>query len=289
MKPIKISEPVSKKRGLGLGLSQLLSDIKTIKDKDNDKLLLQHLPISLLKPGKYQPRRNINKDELADLANSIRTQGIIQPIIVRPMMNGDYEIIAGERRWRAAQLAKLQEVPVVVREIPDEQVIALSLIENIQREDLNAIDTAVGLQRLINEFNMTHESAAIAVGKSRTAVTNLLRLLDLSEEIQKLVQHKQVEMGHARALLSLDPPKQLVVANAIISKNLSVRATEVLVRQLQEPRITTKTTIDPNIERFQEQIADKLAASVKIYPAKKGKGKMIIKYDNLDNILKYFN
>ena len=282
---------MSKKRGLGSGLSELLSDIKTVNTGgQNNRHGLRNLSIDLLKPGKYQPRRDMDKEALAELADSIRAQGIIQPIIVRPIAGGNYEIIAGERRWRGAQLAKLQEVPVVVREISNEQVIAISLIENIQREDLNAIDTAVSLQRLIAEFSMTHESAASAIGKSRVAVTNLLRLLDLSEEIKEMIQQKLLEMGHGRALLSLDSAKRAVAAKIIISKKLSVRATEILVRQLQKPKSTIKILTDPNTTQLQKQISDKLAAAVNIYHTKKGKGKIVIKYnslDELDGILKH--
>ena len=275
---------MSKKRSLGSGLSELLSDIKTVNTStQNNKHGLRNLSIDLLKPGKYQPRRDMDKETLAELADSIRTQGIIQPIIVRPI-SGAYEIIAGERRWRAAQLAKLQEVPVVVREIPDEQVIAISLIENIQREDLNVIDTAISLQRLIAEFSMTHESAASAIGKSRTAVTNLLRLLDLSEEIKEMIQQRLLEMGHARALLALDSAKRAVAAKIIVSKKLSVRATEILVRQLQKPQGRTKALTDPDTIQLQKQLADKLAATVNIYHTKKGKGKIVIKYNNLDEL-----
>ena len=274
-----------KKRGLGFGLSGLLSDINSINSCDkNHKASLRHLSVDLLKPGKYQPRRDMDKNALSELADSIRTQGIIQPIIVRSITNSHYEIIAGERRWRAAQLAHLHEVPVVIREISDEQAIALSLIENIQREDLNAIDTAVGLQRLIDEFSMTHESAASAVGKSRTTITNLLRLLELPEEVKRMVQHNQLEMGHARALLTLEMSKQLVAANIIFSKRLSVRAAEILVRQLQQPQAVTRISSNPDMMQLQKNIADKLAASVNIFHSKTGKGKIIIKYNNLSEL-----
>lgn len=276
---------MAKKSGLGLGLSELLSDIKTITgDSQAHKTALRHLPIDLLRPGKYQPRRAMNKEALAELADSIRSQGIVQPIIVRPVGEGNYEIIAGERRWRAAQLANLHEVPVVIREMPDKQAIALSLIENIQREDLNAIDTAVSLQKLIEEFEMTHESAAVAVGKSRATVTNLLRLLELPEEIKDLVQQGQLEMGHARALLSLEQAKQLMAAKIIVTKKLSVRAAEVLVKQLQNPQSSVKKSHDPDTLQLQKQIADKLAAAVKISHTKKGSGKIVIKYNNLDEL-----
>jgi ParB family chromosome partitioning protein len=271
---------MNKKRGLGLGLTALLSDIKTV----NVDGQLRHLPVDVLQPGKYQPRRGINKEALAELADSIRKQGIIQPVIVRTLTAGKYEIIAGERRWRAAQLAKLHEIPVIVRDISDEQAIALSLIENIQREDLSAIDTAMSLQRLINEFSITHENAAAIVGKSRTTVTNLLRLLELPEEIKNMIQLGELEMGHARALLTLDLTKQLTAAKIIVMRGLSTRGAESLVRQLQKPRVTTKRSVDPNTIHLQKQIADKLAAPVSIQHAKNGRGKIIIQYNSLDEL-----
>lgn len=278
---------MAKKRGLSVGLSELLSDIKLINANDSsqeNKAALRHMPIDLLQPGKYQPRRAMDKEALIELADSIRSQGIVQPIIARPIGGGKYEIIAGERRWRAAQLAKLHEVPVVIREMVDKQAIALSLIENIQREDLNAIDTAMSLQKLIEEFDMTHESAASAVGKSRTTVTNLLRLLELPEEIKMMLQQSQLEMGHARALLTLVAAKQLMAAKTIVTKKLSVRAAEALVKQLQQPHSITKKINDPNTMELQKQLADKLAAAVKISHTKKGSGKIVIKYNNLDEL-----
>lgn len=277
---------MSKKRGLSLGLSELLSDIKAIDaaDNQNNKTALRQLAVDLLQPGKYQPRRDMNREALVELAESIKAQGIVQPIIVRPVGGGKYEIIAGERRWRAAQLAKLHEVPVVIREMDDKQAIALSLIENIQREDLNAIDTAISLQKLIDEFDMTHESAALTVGKSRATVTNLLRLLELPDELKKMLQHSQLEMGHARALLALEKARQLMAAKIIVAKKLSVRAAEVLVKQLQKPQVSAKKHHDPDTMQLQKQIADKLAAAVKISHNKKGSGKIVIKYNNLDEL-----
>ncbi|MBU0743988.1 MAG: ParB/RepB/Spo0J family partition protein [Gammaproteobacteria bacterium] len=276
---------MSKKSGLGIGLSAILSDTKTISiSSHSNKTSLKTLAIDLLKPGKYQPRRDMNKESLTELADSIRAQGIIQPLIVRPITGNNYEIIAGERRWRAAQLANLHDVPVVMKEIPDNQVIALSLIENIQREDLNALDTALSLQRLISEFDVTHENAALAIGKSRTAVTNLLRLLGLPDEIKNMMQESLLEMGHARALLALDLEKQLIAAKIIITKSLSVRASEMLVKQLQKARKTSQKTFDPNTKQLQKNLSDKLATSVSILHTKKGKGKIIIKYNTLDEL-----
>lgn len=284
---------MAKKGGLGLGLSELLSDIKSVDSSDdqkNGKSALRSLAIDRLKPGKYQPRRDMDQEALAELADSIRIQGVIQPIMVRPTLDGSYEIIAGERRWRAAQLANLHEVPVVIREIPDKQVIALSLIENIQREDLNAIEIALSLQRLIDEFSMTHENAALAIGRSRTAVSNLLRLLELPVEIKNMLQQRLLDMGHARALLVLSSAKQIAAAKIVIAKKLSVRATETLVNQLQQPKSTAKSFIDPNTTQVQKWLADRLATSVKIHHTKKGQGKVVIKYnslDELDGILKH--
>lgn len=278
-----------KKSTLGTGLGELLSDIKIASVSDT-KGVLKHLAVDRLVPGKYQPRRDMNQETLAELAASIRTEGIIQPLIVRPIPGSNYEIIAGERRWRAAQLAQLHEVPVVIRELQDKQAVALSLIENIQREDLNAIDTALSLKRLIDEFAMTHENAALAIGKSRVVVTNLLRLLGLSEEIKKMIQQGLLEMGHARAILALDVAKQLVAARMIAEKKLSVRASEVLVRQLQKPQVLRQRLVDVNTKQLQKQLANKLAAAVSIVHTKQGSGKIIIKYttlDELDGILKH--
>jgi ParB family transcriptional regulator, chromosome partitioning protein len=286
IKMITFGDVMIKKRGLGLGLNQLLSDIKNINHSNNDEsghdisTLIQLSP-DLLRPGKYQPRHNIDEETLVELANSVSIQGVIQPILVRPIVGGSYEIIAGERRWRAAQIAKLTEVPVIIRKISDEQTLALSLIENIQREDLNAVDTAIGLQRLIDEFSMTHSNVATAVGKSRASITNLLRLLELPEEIKVMVQQNQLEMGHARALLTLDRSKQIVAANAIIAKKLSVRATENLVNQLKMPKVTGISNFNTNAMLLQKQFADKLTMPVKIYHTIAGKGRVVIKYNSL--------
>jgi len=286
---------MSKKRGLNSGLSELLSDLKISNinslNSNEQKSLLRNLPVDMLRPGKYQPRRGMNQEALIELAESIRKQGIIQPVIVRTISSGNYEIIAGERRWRAAQLANLHEVPVVIRDISDEQAIAISLIENIQREDLNAIDTAMSLQRLIKEFKMTHESAAGVVGKSRATITNLLRLLELPEEIKNMIERKELEMGHARALLPLGLANQLAIAKIVIIKGLSARATESLVRQSQQDRQITKRSIDANTVKLQKQLAEKLAALVNIQHNKNGKGKITIEYnslDELDGILEHF-
>lgn len=276
-----------------LGLKALLSDINnpiptsdvsdaaTLASTSN---LLRKLPIDALQPGKYQPRHDIDPSSLEELANSIRTQGVIQPILVRKVTNGNFEIIAGERRWRAAQLAALPEIPAIVKDISDEQAIAMALIENIQRENLNSIDTALALQRLISEFNMTHNDVAETVGKSRTTVTNLIRLLELHDDVKTMVQRGELEMGHARALLPLDPIKQIQTAKLIIDKELSVRATEKLIRDIQDPKKKTHTAKqqDPDIIMLQNQLKDKLGTKINIRHTTKGSGKIIIHYNNLD-------
>lgn len=272
-----------KKRGLGLGLANLLSDLQV------DEANLKQLPVDRLKPGKYQPRQNMNKENLSDLANSIKSHGIIQPIVVRKLSLDNYEIIAGERRWRAAQLANVHEIPAIIREIPDEHAVALSLIENIQREELNVIDTALGIKCLIDEFNMTHESAAKSVGKSRTTVTNLLRLLQLPEKIKNMLYTEELDMGHARALLTLPLSKQLEVAKIISTRHLSARSAEKLVHDLQKSnKSIIKINIDPNIKKLQEKLSTKLSAMVNINHTERGNGKITIRYnslDELDNIL----
>lgn len=286
-----------KKKGLGkglgdLGLNELLSSIKeTAKGKKEHggagAAVLRRLPIALLKPGKYQPRQAINQETLAELAESIKAQGVLQPILARPISDGNYEIIAGERRWRAAQLAGLENVPVIVHDLSNQQVVAVALIENIQREDLNAIDAAVGLQRLIDEFGMTHKDVAEAVGKSRVTVTNLLRLLGLADAVKKMLQDGSLEMGHARALLTLMPPIQVKVAREIVLKSLSVRATEKLVQNLQhnsDKRTLASPKKDPNVLQLQTKLQNKLGAQVKIEHAEKGKGKLVIYYNSLEEL-----
>lgn len=286
-----------KKRGLGKSLDALLvGSLPVVEDFDqsgarsNDKL--GFVAVNLIQPGKYQPRRDTDPDALEDLANSIRAQGVIQPIIVRHLLGGRYEIVAGERRWRAAQLAGLSEVPAIIRDIPDESAIAIALIENIQRENLNAIEEAIALQRLLDEFSMTHHQVAEAVGKSRTSVTNLLRLLTLVPEVRQMLEHGDIEMGHARALLSLSPEAQVDAAQMITEKSLSVREAEELVRRLTSPRLPElPKAIDPDVRRLQEDLADKIKLAVAIHHNAKGKGRLVIKYRNLselDAILSYF-
>ncbi len=277
-----------KKRGLGKSLDALLtyssSEAKTPIETDNqlqEKLL--HLPCDQIQRGKYQPRREMDPQSLEDLANSIRTQGIIQPLIVRPV-GSKYEIIAGERRWRAAQLVGLTEVPVIIRHIPDEAAIAIALIENIQRENLNPIDEAAALERLINEFGMTHQQVAEAVGKSRASVTNLLRLLALPEAVRSMLERGLLEMGHARTLITLPESAQLETAEIIVARGLSVRETENLVRRLQTPASSQpdkQTSLDPDIMHLQETLSKQLKLRVAIQCNAKGKGKLVIHYRSL--------
>ncbi len=292
----------TKKHGLGRGLDALLGSAVPIRDHaapaapsapaEPPRDALKSLPVDLIQRGKYQPRTHMDQQALQELADSIRVQGVIQPIVVRPLAAGGYEIIAGERRWRAAQLAGLQDIPAVMREVPDQAAIAMALIENIQREDLNALEEATALQRLIDEFDMTHQAAAEAVGRSRTAVSNLLRLLDLDNEVKQLVEHGKLEMGHARALLALTGAAQREAAQRVVARGLSVRETEQLVRHLlQGKKAPAKKTIDPDVRRLQDDLCEKLGARVAIEYSAKGKGKLIIEYGNLEQlegILEFF-
>lgn len=268
-------------KGLGRGLEALLAETRGDEAADS----LRSLPVSQLQPGKYQPRSRMDQAALAELAASIKAQGLMQPILVRPLVNGRYEIIAGERRWRAAQLAGLVDVPVVVRLVADDAALAMALIENIQREDLNALEEALGIQRLIDEFGMTHESAAEALGRSRSAVSNLLRLLLLPEPVREMLHCGEIDMGHGRALLSLPVLKQIEVAQLIVRKCLSVRETERLVQQWQEgsPERQIKP-VDPDVARLQDEVAERIGAKVLIKPGKKGSGKITIDYASLDQL-----
>jgi ParB family chromosome partitioning protein len=243
------------------------------------------LPVDVISRGKYQPRVDMHKESLADLADSIRAQGVLQPIVVRRVSDSGYEIIAGERRWRAAQLAGLHEVPAIVRDVEDRAAIAIALIENIQRENLNPMEEAGALERLIREFELTHEQAAEAVGRSRAAVSNLLRLLELDDGVKRMVEQGALEMGHARALLSLAGAAQLEVARKVVARGLSVRATEGLVRQMQQPRTAKPPQRkDPDIRQLEARLADKLGASVQIQSGRGGKGKLEIRYNSLDEL-----
>jgi len=285
-----------KKRGLGRGLDALLSGSALPSEEVSSGADLRELPVDLLQPGKYQPRTDMHPESLEELASSIRAQGVVQPIVVRSINgSGRYEIIAGERRWRAAQMAGLHEIPAVIRNVPDEAAIAMALIENIQRENLNPIEEAIALQRLINEFEMTHQEAAGAVGRSRAAVSNLLRLLTLNDDVRKLVEKGDLEMGHARALLALEGENQSQTAREVAAKGYSVRETEHLVRRLNTTPTKPKKpaiTLDPDIRRLQDEIMEKLATRVAIQHTAKGSGKLVIQYnslDELDGILKHIN
>ncbi len=272
----------SKKRGLGRGLNALLGDVTpTEAEKTID---LHTLPIEFLQRGKYQPRKDIKPEALQELADSIRAQGIIQPVVVRAITEDKYEIIAGERRWRAAQLAQLEQVPVVVKQIDDRSAMAVALIENIQREDLNILEECEAIKRLVDEFDMTHQQAANAVGKSRAMVSNLLRLLELPKEIKSLMAKAMLEMGHARALLSLDQKKQLEIANKIIKLGLTVRQTEALVKDASQSPQSNKQNKDHDTLRLQEQLTEKTGAKVTINHQKNGKGKLIFNYTSLEEL-----
>ena len=281
----------STKRGLCRGLDALLGDVSVKEDKD--KQHLQTLPIEYLQRGKYQPRQDINPDKLQELADSIKAQGIIQPIVVRKISFEKYEIIAGERRWRAAQVVGLIQVPVVIKDIDDRSAMAMALIENIQREDLNSLEEAEALKRLIDEFEMTHQHIAEAIGKSRTTVTNLLRLIDLHPEVKKLLVNNQLEMGHARALLGVEGIKQVALANKVVKEGLTVRATERLVKESQaEPKTVTVKIIDNDTLRLQNSLTAKIGAKVTIDHKENGSGKVVINYsslDELDGIIEQFN
>lgn len=282
-----------KKRRLGKGLDALLSsnNMELMSPSDGDRL--NALAIDLIKQGQYQPRRNFDKKSLSDLADSIRSQGIVQPIVVRKSVDDNsYEIVAGERRWRAAQLAGLQDIPVIIKNVSDQTAMCIALIENIQRQDLNPLEEAEALSRLVDEFEMTHEALANVVGRSRSAVTNLLRLLDLDKEIKTLLINGELEMGHARSLLALGKQEQMAVAKQIIRQNLSVRQAESLIKRLQTKKTTQfqkKETADSNIRKLEEELSAKLGANVSIKKINKNKGVLSINYfslDELDGIIK---
>ncbi len=279
-----------KKRGLGRGLDALLgTKPKDVMNNNHKDANLTELDVDLIKPGKFQPRTKMDMMKLRELADSIKAQGMVQPVIVRSIGKNAYEIIAGERRWRAAQIAELSKIPVVVREVDDRQTIAMALIENIQREDLSPLEEGIALQRLIDEFELTHQQAGEAVGRSRAAVSNLLRLLDLHRDVKKLLDDGQLEMGHARALLALDKSMQLKAAKEIIKKAMSVRLTEKFLKSFgEEAKTIEKPAVDKDIQRLETELTEKLCSEVKIQHSKKGKGKLIINYhsvDELDGIL----
>lgn len=276
-----------KKRGLGRGLDALLTSNRT-SNSETDPVTasaLQQLPVEFLVPGKYQPRKDMSQEALEDLASSIRAQGIIQPIVVRPLAKDKFEIIAGERRWRASQLAQLPLVPCIVKDVPDEAAVAIALIENIQREDLNAMEEAVALDRLLTEFTLTHQQVADAVGKSRASVTNLLRLNQLNDDVKLLLEHGDIEMGHARALLALKDTEQSDAARLVAAKQLTVRETENLVRRILEPKpVVAEKPRDPDVLALEQRLSERFAAPVQISYNNKGKGKLEISYTSLDEL-----
>lgn len=294
----------TKRKGLGKGLDALLSaglgvtapaPEMSITPNDSGEPKhdykdgkLAHLPVELIQRGKYQPRRDMHQEALEELAESIKVQGVMQPIVVRSVGEGRYEIIAGERRWRATQLAGIDRIPAVIRDVPDEAAIAMALIENIQRENLNPIEEAVALKRLQDEFELTHAEVAQAVGKSRATVTNLLRLIALTDDVKTLLEHGDLEMGHARALLTLEPPVQRDIARQVVAKGLSVRQTEALVRSYQESAEKEKFMPDveksADLRRLEENLSQKLGAGVDIQHGAKGKGKLVISYNSLDEL-----
>ena len=290
----------AKKRGLGRGLDALLGAGKpTVSTTDGDKPeqaayvdgKLAEIPVEFIQRGKYQPRRDMHSEALEELAASIKAQGVMQPIVVRPIGDRNsgqqqYEIIAGERRWRATQIAGLDKIPAVIRDVPDEAAIAMALIENIQREDLNPVEEAVALKRLQDEFDLTHQEVADAVGKSRTTVTNLLRLIALTDDVKIMLEHGDLEMGHARCLLTLDDIDQREVARQVVAKGFSVRQTEALVRKLQQDQ-TKAVPAESNsadIRKLEEALAEHVGVPVQVQQTAKGKGKLVLSYNSLDEL-----
>jgi ParB family chromosome partitioning protein len=284
----------AKKRGLGRGLDALLGGVQNESapvptSAGEAKERLNRLPVDLIQRGRYQPRREFDPDALRELADSIAAQGVIQPVVVRPVENDRYELIAGERRWRAAQQAGLDEIPVVIKEVTEEAAMAMGLIENIQREDLNPLEEANALSRLLHEFGLTHQEVAKAVGKSRTTVTNLLRLLELNDDVKQLVETRRLEMGHARALLGLQGGAQSKAADQVVKRGLSVRETERLVRRLQSVGEEAKhqhaaTPVDPDVRRLVNDLSERLGAKVDLKQGAKGSGKITIGYNSLDEL-----
>lgn len=289
-----------KKRGLGRGLDALLGagrveqgagENTAVTDTEQgaaaEGTLMKQLPVDLIQRGQYQPRRDMDQESLRELADSITAQGVMQPIVVRPISDQKFEIIAGERRWRATQLAGLDVIPAIVRDVSDQAAIAMALIENIQREDLNPIEEAASLQRLQKEFDLTQQEVATAVGKSRSTVANLLRLMTLQEDVRRLVEHGDMEMGHARALLGLEGVNQSAAARTVVGKGLSVRQTEALVRNLlaaTKAPAPDNGKLDPNIRHLQDDLSQRLGAKVSIQHSAKGRGKLVLSYNSLDEL-----
>jgi len=279
-----------KKNPLGRNLSSMLSKatlqhaVEKTQAESSGLDSLRELPLDVISPGPYQPRSIFDADRLEELAESIRHQGVIQPVVVRLSGDKQYELIAGERRWRAAQMAGIGKIPAIIRDVPDEIAIAMALVENIQRENLNPIEEATALRRLVDDFQMTHQEAGDAVGRSRSAVSNLLRLLELSVEVRELVDARHLEMGHARALLTLEPALQAQAAREVVSKELSVRQTEDLVRRLKNPPVRKPVRLDPDVQHLQDRLSEKLCAKVKLQYNARGKGKMVIAYNSADEL-----
>lgn len=282
----------SKKRGLGeRGLGALLAGSRVNMERSGSEPVegeLRELPIDVIQRGRYQPRRDMDPESLQELAESIRQQGVMQPVVVRPVGDGQYELIAGERRWRATQIAGLDRIPAMIRDVPDDAAIAMALIENIQRENLNPIEEAFALHRLQDEFGLTQAQVAEAVGKSRTTITNLLRLVNLSQEVRVMLEHGDLEMGHGRAMLTLSAEQQVQVARQVVARALSVRQTEALVRNVQQQKPgkagDREKRVDPNIRRLQDDLAERLGASVAINHGARGRGKLVIEYSSLDQL-----
>jgi ParB family chromosome partitioning protein len=276
-----------RKAGLGRGLDALLSSGNRHDKKDVNDSELSNLPVEKIQRGQYQPRIHIRQESLEELAESIRTQGLVQPIVVRPI-SGGYELIAGERRWRAAQMAGMQEIPAIIKDVADQAAAAMALIENIQRENLNPLEESQALQRLIDEFGLTHQQTADSVGRSRTAVTNLLRLLDLEDGVKEMLDEGQLEMGHARALLALSGQIQVSAARHVVAKQLSVRETERYIRKLKNDQANASKPVkaerSPDVVRLENNLSDKLGAPVRIQYNSKGQGKITVSYNNLDEL-----
>lgn len=282
-----------KKRGLGRGLDALLGLVSEPETHPAGERVAEHelrtLPVDLIQRGRFQPRMDMKTETLQELADSIKVQGIVQPVVVRRLVEeGRYELVAGERRWRAAQIAGLHDIPAIIRDVPDQAAASIALIENIQREELNALEEANAISRLVHEFSMTHQDVAEAVGRSRAAVTNLLRLLELTEPVKRMLEVGDIEMGHGRALLALPPEQQPLAANQIVTRGLSVRQAERLVRDWQRRHDGHKARAgriaDPNIRKLQEELAEKLAAKVELRHTRKGKGELRIHYHSLDEL-----
>lgn len=283
---------MARKKALGRNLNALLGKTRAAAEKadpDGEALALKELPLDAIQPGRYQPRSAMDPEKLAELSESIKAQGLVQPIVVRPLAKpGTYELIAGERRWRATRMAGKTTIPAIVREVADEATLALALIENIQRENLNPLEEAVALKRLIDEFELTHEQAAQSVGRSRAAVSNLLRLLELAPEVREMVDQRQLDMGHARALLGLDRADQIRAAHQVVNLDLSVRQTEALVRKIREGKGRDEkkpaAPRSPDIERLEQELTETLCARVSLRHQSSGKGQVMIRYTSLDEL-----